>query len=134
MQWAEFLMGYDCEIIYQPGKENIVADYLLRALLVAYWKVVQQCADICNGLHTSTIRKASQLLSITLEENQSVIFLFLTHGCNSSSQLWGSQVVSTIENITQGELVKQGHLVPDILASVAVVIVVCVKHLFKYLI
>ena len=35
MQWAEFLISYDCEIIYQPGKENIVADYLLRAMLVA---------------------------------------------------------------------------------------------------
>ena len=35
MQWAEFLMGYDCEIIFQPGKENIVADYLSRELLVA---------------------------------------------------------------------------------------------------
>ena len=32
MQWAEFLMSYDCEIIYWPGKENIMVDYLLRAL------------------------------------------------------------------------------------------------------
>ena len=35
MQWAEFLISYDCEIIYQSGKENIVAIYLLRAMLVA---------------------------------------------------------------------------------------------------
>ena len=35
MRWAEFLMSYDCEIIYWPGKENIVADYLSRAMLVA---------------------------------------------------------------------------------------------------
>ena len=35
MQWAEFLMIYGCEIIYQPGKENIVADYLSWEMLVA---------------------------------------------------------------------------------------------------
>ena len=40
------------------------------------------------------------LLRITLEENQSIVFLFLTHGGNISSQLRSSQVVSAIEDIT----------------------------------
>ena len=32
MQWANFLMSYDCVIIYHPEKENIVADCLSRAM------------------------------------------------------------------------------------------------------
>ena len=91
-------------------------------------KVVQQCADVCNGTYTSTVRKASQLLCIALKETQSVIFLLLTHGGDSSSQLRSPQVVSPVENIAQGQLVKLGHLVLDILAIVAIVVVIN-KHL-----
>ena len=32
--WAEFLVSSDCEIILRPRKENVVANYLLRALAV----------------------------------------------------------------------------------------------------
>ena len=30
--WADFLMGFDFEIIYCQGKENVVADTLSRSL------------------------------------------------------------------------------------------------------
>ena len=32
LYWYEFLMSYNCEIIYRLKKENVVADYLSRAL------------------------------------------------------------------------------------------------------
>ena len=34
MSWAEFLMSYNFKIIYRPRKENVVVDYLSRALAV----------------------------------------------------------------------------------------------------
>ena len=46
MRWAEFLMSYDCKVIYRLGKENLMADYLSRALSVIeealFWKSKKQ--------------------------------------------------------------------------------------------
>ena len=30
LQWQEKVVDYDCEILYKPGKENVVADALSR--------------------------------------------------------------------------------------------------------
>ena len=39
------------------------------------------------------------------------------------------KIVSAIQDVTQSELIEQGHLVLDVLASVAVVGIVCIKHI-----
>ena len=33
LRWAEFLAEYDYDIVYRAGKDNVVADYLSRAVL-----------------------------------------------------------------------------------------------------
>ena len=46
--WAEFLNSYDCEVIYQAGKENIVAEYLSRAMLVAEVGPVLEIVEVAR--------------------------------------------------------------------------------------
>ena len=38
-RWIELLKDYDCEILYHPGKANVVADALSRKGMVSYMMV-----------------------------------------------------------------------------------------------
>ena len=51
-RWVEYMSNYDCKIIYQPGKGNVVADSLSRKssgtlanLMVTEWRLWEEFGD-----------------------------------------------------------------------------------------
>ena len=51
-RWMELLKDYDCEILYHPGKANVVADALSRrgayvaAMMVHEWTLLRQMGEM----------------------------------------------------------------------------------------
>ena len=46
--WLDLVNGYDCEILYHPGKANVVADALIRK------EVATSIRDICLRMTMTT--------------------------------------------------------------------------------
>ena len=50
--WVELFKDFDCEILYHPGKENVVADALSRQgasialMMVQEWKLLEQLSTL----------------------------------------------------------------------------------------
>ena len=43
-RWADFLMGYDMNIVYRRGKDNIIANTLSRSMISQEWKEMDTAA------------------------------------------------------------------------------------------
>ena len=43
-RWADFLIGYDMNIVYCRGKDNIIANTLSRAMISQEWKEMDTAA------------------------------------------------------------------------------------------
>ena len=50
--WVELFKDFDCEILYHPGKPNVVADALSRrgasiaSMMVQEWKLLKQLSTL----------------------------------------------------------------------------------------
>ena len=44
-RWADYLASYDYDIVYRPGKDNVVADFLSRNSLSMLDELVGSCED-----------------------------------------------------------------------------------------
>ena len=43
-RWADFLMGYDMNIVYRRSKDNIIANTLSRSMISQEWKEMDTAA------------------------------------------------------------------------------------------
>ena len=62
-RWMEFLEDYDCTILYQPGKANVVADVLSRKREAA------QLAHIAQGSERDLIWIESHISGIVIQSD-----------------------------------------------------------------
>ena len=88
MCWAELLMSYKCEIIYRPGKENLVADYLLRGLALI---------DVSPVLE---IKEVARKTSIWMPMEKRPGVLQRAH-CTSTSHLWEAKILQVFAQANQ---------------------------------
>ena len=73
-RWLELLKDYDCEILYHPGKANVVADALSRKSLgmVSYMMVrehdlLEQFVSLSLGVMPSDMDTGYVIASLRLE-------------------------------------------------------------------
>jgi len=72
-RWMEYLKDYDFELLYHPGKANIVADALSRkrvhtsAMMIKELELIEQLRYMNLGLHTETDYILCSMLRITNE-------------------------------------------------------------------
>src|SRR5262249_29405937 len=50
-QWVELLKDYDCQILYHPGKANVVADALSRKLMESLYHISTQKKELIKDLN-----------------------------------------------------------------------------------
>jgi len=71
--WMEYLKDYDFELLYHPGKANVVADALSRkrvhvsAMMIQELERIQKLRDMNLGLHTGANYIRCSMLRITNE-------------------------------------------------------------------
>jgi len=72
-RWMEYLKDYDFELLYHPGKANVVAYALSRkrvhvsALMIKELELIEQLRDMNLGLHTEADYIRCSMLRITNE-------------------------------------------------------------------
>jgi len=72
-RWMEYLKDYDFELLYHPGKANVVADALSRkmvhlsAMMIKELEFIEQLQDMNLGLHTRAYYIRCSMLRITNE-------------------------------------------------------------------
>ena len=59
-RWIELLKDYDCEILYHPGKANVVADALSRKGMISFmmvreWELLEQFAKLSVSVETTDV-------------------------------------------------------------------------------
>ena len=71
-RWMELLKDYDCQILYHPGKANVVADALSRKSMESLDHIAEQKREAVKEL----CRLFSQGLSLEVPETQTMIAQF----------------------------------------------------------
>jgi len=72
-RWMEYLKDYDFELLYHPGKSNVVADTLSRkrvhvsAMMIKELELIEQLRDMNLGLRTGVDYIRCSMLRITNE-------------------------------------------------------------------
>ena len=72
-RWMEYLKDYDFELLYHPGKANVVADALSRkrlhvsTMMIKELELIEKLRDMNLGLHTGTDHIWCSMLRITNE-------------------------------------------------------------------
>ena len=71
--WMEYLKDYDFELLYHPGKANVVADALSRkrvhmsAMMMKELELIEKLRDMNLNLYTGVDHKRCTMLQITNE-------------------------------------------------------------------
>ena len=71
-RWIELLKDYDCQILYHPGKANVVADALSRKSMGSLAHVAEQKKEMVKEL----CKLFSEGLSLEMTETQPMIAQF----------------------------------------------------------
>jgi len=72
-RWMEYLKDYDFELLYHPGKANVVADALSRkrvhmsAMMMKELELIEKLRDMNLNLYTGVDHKRCTMLQITNE-------------------------------------------------------------------
>ena len=72
-RWMKYLKDYDFELLYNPGKANVVANALSRkrvyvsTMMIKELKLIEQLRDMNLGLHTRVDHIRCSMLRITNE-------------------------------------------------------------------
>jgi len=72
-RWMEYLKDYDFELLYHPGKANVVADALSRkkahvsAVMIKELELIEKLQDMNLGLDMEAGHKRCSMLRITNE-------------------------------------------------------------------
>jgi len=70
-RWIEYLKDYDFELLYHPGKENVVADALSRkkihmsAMMVKELELIEKFRDMNLGMHLGEDSIRCSVLTLT---------------------------------------------------------------------
>ena len=71
-RWIKLLKDYDCQILYHPGKANVVADALSRKSMESLAHVAEQKKEMVKELS----KLFSEGLSLEMPETQLMIAQF----------------------------------------------------------
>ncbi|GKD49267.1 putative reverse transcriptase domain-containing protein [Tanacetum coccineum] len=111
--WLEFLSDYDCEILYHPGKANIVADalscpYQLTTIIIPVVPATENSPEVPERTIVETILTMSPENKDHYESEKEAIHLLLTgigdeiyltiDACKITHEMW-----EAIERLQQGE-------------------------------
>ena len=67
-RWLEFVKDYDCDILYHPGKENVLADALSHQGLGHVYNMRSMAKEIAEDMVRSEIEMVvGGLFNITLQ-------------------------------------------------------------------